>query len=357
MKRIAVCFAPVDKRYLERLEDQLKPLAQRGTIGFWHSAKIEIGAEVAKVRRENIERADVIVLLISADFLADFDDLLKLALAQQLRGAVIVPVMLRATFLADEQLLAMARLPADGKPLSPRKDEDQAWVDVVQAIMAKVSGSSSQDKGPKEHDAIPKDDRASVLKLLFLGAVPTNAARLQIDREAREIERRINAAPHRDRIKLETQWAVTAEELSQLLLRHRPNILHFSGHGTPDGRIVLNDAQGNGYPVPREALAKLFAMFGKRGLRCVVLSACFAEEQAQAIAEHIDCVVGVSGAIADESAQSFAAGLYSALAAGETVEEAFSFGCIQISLMNQTGADAPRLICKKGVDAAQVRLV
>lgn len=357
MKRIAVCFAPADKKYLERLEDQLKPLAQRRTIDLWHSAQIFAGDEVAKVQREHIEHADVIVLLLSADFMADCDYMIQLALAQQKRGAAIVPVLLRAVYLADRQLQAMARLPSDGKPLSPRKDEDQAWVDVVRAILAKMSISDNKDNRTLEGDACPQGAPADVLKLLFLGAVPSNTARLQIDREAQEIERRIDFAQQRGRIKFETQWAVTAEALGQLLLRHRPNILHFSGHGTSDGRIVLLNAQGQGYPVPREALAQLFAMFGNRGLRCVVLNACYAEEQAQAIAEHIEFVIGVSGAIADESAQSFSAGLYSALAVGETVADAFSFGCIQIGLMNQIGANAPRLICKKGVDATRVRLV
>lgn len=362
MKRTAVCFAPQDKRYLERLEDQLSTLVARGNIELWHSGKIDPGADIFKAVNRSLERADIIVLLISADLLASFDHMVTLALAQQARGALVIPVMLRATFLADERLAAMKRFPSDGKPLSPRRDEDQVWVEVVHALMEqaakptetnRIHASQSQRGADRPETSAPP----APLKLLFLGAAPSDTTRLHLDREVREIARRIDYAQQRQSIQLVQQWAVTAEELSQLLLRHRPNIVHFSGHGTEDGMLVLLDRQGLSYPVPRGALTQLFALLRKKDLRCVVLNACFAEEQARAIAEHIEFVVGISGAIADESSLSFAAGLYTGLAAGETMEDAFALGCIQIGLMNQTQADAPRLLCRNGVDPTTTRLL
>lgn len=360
--RIAVCSAFQDKQYLERLEDQLSALVARGQILLWHSGKIDPGADFSKEVNRNLEQADIIVLLISADLLASADPMVRLALAQQARGAKIIPVMLRATYLADEHLAAMKRLPTDGNPLSPRIDEDQAWVEVVNALMEQATPSAGTNR-ERAQPPQPVADRTEMsaagapLRLLFLGAAPSDATRLQLDREVREIGQRIDYAQQRKHIHLEQQWAVTAQELSQLLLRYRPNILHFSGHGTADGRLVLVDGQGRSSPVPRVALAQLFALFKKKGLRCVVLNACFAEEQARTIAEHIEFVVGISGAIADESSLSFAAGLYTGLAAGETMEDAFQLGCIQIGLMDQTQADAPRLLCRSGVDAATTRLL
>ncbi len=45
----------------------------------------------------------------------------------------------------------------------------------------------------------------------------------------------------------------------------------------------------------------------------VCLNACYSEKQAHAIAQHIDCVVGMSDAVGDESAVSFSASFYQAL--------------------------------------------
>lgn len=214
---------------------------------------------------------------------------------------------------------------------------------------------------PESRLAADQDTAASAgsspLKILFLGAAPSDASRLSTDLEIREIDRRIQLGALRDRCKLIQEWAVTAADLSQILLRHRPAIVHFSGHGTPDGRLVLLDAQGKGYPVPQAALTGLFALFRNQGLRCVVLSACFAEEQAQAISQHIEFTVGISGAIADVSATSFAAGFYSGLAGGASVRDAFALGQVQIMLLNQGQPEAPRLICRTDADPNTSRLL
>lgn len=195
------------------------------------------------------------------------------------------------------------------------------------------------------------------LKLLFLASCPSNAGRLHLDVEAREIGRRIDYAQVRSRIQMAQEWAVTVTDLSQILLRHRPNIVHFSGHGSTDGRIVLEDAQGQGYAVPSEALTELFKLFGNLGLRCVVLNSCYSDEQAKVIANHIEFVIGISGAIKDECSLAFTAGFYGGLAAGETVETALSLGRIQIALVGQPQTIAPRLLCRADANPATTRFL
>jgi hypothetical protein len=76
----------------------------------------------------------------------------------------------------------------------------------------------------------------------------------------------------------------------------------------------------------------------------VVLNACFSEAQAEAIAKHIDCVVGMSKTIKDRSAISFAASFYQALAYGRTVQEAYDLGCNQIYMENLSQEDVPQLL-------------
>jgi predicted transcriptional regulator len=80
-------------------------------------------------------------------------------------------------------------------------------------------------------------------------------------------------------------------------------------------------------------LAVLFEQFASQ-VNCVVLNACYSETQANAIAKHIDCVIGMNQAIGDRAAIAFAIGFYQALGAGLTVEEAYKLGCVQIRLQN-----------------------
>lgn len=194
------------------------------------------------------------------------------------------------------------------------------------------------------------------LRLLCLCAAPLHAERLKADLEVKQIDGRLLYSEHRSRWELIPEWAVTLEDLSKVLLRYQPAVIHFTGHGTPEGKLVFLDGQGCARPAPRSALSALFSLFRNRGLRCVVLSACYAEEQARAIAEHIEFVVGISGAIHDNSARSFAAGFYSGLAAGMTVAESFDLGRIQIALLGQADADTLRLISRGGADPTKTRL-
>jgi hypothetical protein len=78
-----------------------------------------------------------------------------------------------------------------------------------------------------------------------------------------------------------------------------------------------------------------------------VLNVCYSENQAQAIAEHIDCVVGMSEAIGDEAAISFAAAFYRALGYGRDVKTAFDLGTSLIDLGGLGEQDIPKLLAPK----------
>lgn len=67
-------------------------------------------------------------------------------------------------------------------------------------------------------------------------------------------------------------------------------------------------------------------------MKVVVLNVCFSEPQAQAIARHIDCVIGTKQDIGDDTAIAFSVGFYQALAAGRSVEDAFQLGCAEIRM-------------------------
>ena len=95
--------------------------------------------------------------------------------------------------------------------------------------------------------------------------------------------------------------------------------------------------------VAAASLSQLFSIL-KDDIRCVVLNACYSERQAQAIASHIDCVVGMSKAIGDQTAMMFSAAFYRALAHGRDIRTAFDLGCSQIRLSGLPEQDTPRLL-------------
>ena len=181
------------------------------------------------------------------------------------------------------------------------------------------------------------------VRALFLAANPPATTRLRLDEESRSIDQALQRGRHRDRFELATQWAVQLGDLQGHLLRYRPDIVHFSGHGA-DGALVLEDATGGPRTLQPADLRALLEQLG-RNIRCVVLSACFTQPQAEEIARHIPCVIGTSRAISDTAAIGFATGFYEALAHGENVRTAFELGGQRIALAERGGGrrdvDAP----------------
>lgn len=171
------------------------------------------------------------------------------------------------------------------------------------------------------------------IKILFLASEPSDASRLRLGQELRDIREKLQLAKYRDRFVLEQRWSLRSTDISQAILDIAPTIVHFSGHGTDTGELFFEDNLGKLHPVQPDALAKLFALVDKQ-VYCVVLNACHSKTQAEAIAEYIPFVIGMNQAIGDQAAIAFAIGFYTALGANLSIEEAYNFGITQIQLQN-----------------------
>ena len=194
------------------------------------------------------------------------------------------------------------------------------------------------------------------IKLLFLAANPIDTDRLQLDEEIRLITQKIRGAEHRDRIELIPALAVRPDDLLQLLNEHKPDIVHFSGHGSPAGEIVLVDNTGQAKPVNANALKLLFTTL-KDNVRLVALNACYSWAQANAIVSNIDCAVGTNKSISDKAAIIFAASLYRAFGFGRSVKEAFDQAKTALVLEGISEEKTLELLCRPGIDPAQVYIL
>ncbi len=187
------------------------------------------------------------------------------------------------------------------------------------------------------------------IKILILTANPRDSDRLRLDQEVREIETELLRAKSRDSVELITKWAVRVDDLARALLDHNPQIIHFSGHGTGDDGLALEDDAGNVQLVKTEPLARLFKL-ARNSVQCVVLNACYSEVQAAAIHQHIDCVVGMNKAIGDKAAIQFATKFYQALATGRSFQYAYDFACTVLDLSGSTEAATPTLLNRNEAD-------
>jgi CheY-like chemotaxis protein len=213
-----------------------------------------------------------------------------------------------------------------------------------QAVQEALAEHYKQRRPTRESAGLPGPDPAqfpqdgkpdTMLTILFLAADPTDASRLRLGQEFREIKERLQLSRHRDRLKLELpQLSARPADVSQALLDTQPQIVHFSGHGTSTGALCFENQAGTARLVQPKALARLFGQFVGQ-VDCVLLNACYTKEQAKAIARHIDFVIGMSQAISDKAAIAFATGFYQALGAGRTIEQAYELGRVLVELQEE----------------------
>ncbi|MGB7485664.1 MAG: CHAT domain-containing protein [Phormidesmis sp.] len=171
--------------------------------------------------------------------------------------------------------------------------------------------------------------RKPMKRILALSANPKGTHPLRLDEEIREIDQALRAASLRDEFELHQRWALRPKDLQRALLEVEPTIVHFCGHGEGQAGITLEDRSGQPQFVSTQALARLFDLCAE-GIRCVLLNACYAEVQADAIVRSIDYVIGMRQAVPDRVAIAFSTGFYKGLGAGQTIEAAFDSGCEEI---------------------------
>jgi ferredoxin len=183
--------------------------------------------------------------------------------------------------------------------------------------------------------------------ILILAANPKSTPRLRLDQEVREIDSGLQRARHRDEFVLRQQWAVRAQDVRRAMLDYAPSIVHFCGHGHGEAGIAMEDEMGEAQLVSADALAGFFALFAD-SVQCVVLNACYSEIQAQAIAQHIDYVVGMRQEIADAASLEFAVAFYDALGAGRSFEFAFKLACNAIQMAGIPASLKPVMVTRMG---------
>jgi len=176
--------------------------------------------------------------------------------------------------------------------------------------------------------------------ILIVSASPLTQDRLRLGAEFRDIRHALQRSRNREDWVIESNEAVTVDDLRRALLDFRPTVVHFSGHGGGLGGLCFEDADGNTNSTDAVPLAKLFHHF-KDDLKCVVLNACYSEVQGDVIRQEIDYVVGMSAAVNDNSAAKFAVAFYDAVFAGTNFRTAFDLGCTALDLNNLPDADVP----------------
>jgi len=138
-----VSYSHRDERYRQALDISLAQLKRSALISLWYDMKILPGQEWNEEIDKNLETADIVLVLVSPDFLASdyaYTHEMQRAIERHHNGlATVVPIILRPSDWQDSPLGDLQALPSNGRPISMWPKRDQAWLDVVYGLRQLVS--------------------------------------------------------------------------------------------------------------------------------------------------------------------------------------------------------------------------
>jgi hypothetical protein len=134
---------PEDRSLLERLDKHLAVMRRQGLISTWNKSQIKSGANVQHEINRHLEQAQIILFMISADFLAAYyledDTCFARALDRRTTGTRVIPVLLRPSDWQDTPFGKLMPLPLNGIPVSAWSSREEALYQIARGLRAVVN--------------------------------------------------------------------------------------------------------------------------------------------------------------------------------------------------------------------------
>ncbi len=147
---VFISYAHEDQALLKELEKHLATLRRQNIIASWYDGDITPGEEWKPQIMEHLNSAQIILLLVSADFInSDFCYSIEMehALARQdADQARVIPIILRPVDWKAAPFAKLQALPSGGKPVTRWTTHDDAFLDVVQGIRKAIDDLTNKRK-------------------------------------------------------------------------------------------------------------------------------------------------------------------------------------------------------------------
>lgn len=143
-------YSHIDEALRDQLEMHLSLLKRQGLVEAWHDRRILAGDELDPTIKENIESADVILLLVSANFIGSdycYSKEMSRAIERHNSGeARVIPVILRPCDWHSAPFGKLLATPKDAKAITMWANTDEAFTDVVRQVRSAVEAMNARTK-------------------------------------------------------------------------------------------------------------------------------------------------------------------------------------------------------------------
>ena len=146
---IFISYSHKDSEYKDRLERHLAGLKRYSNVNTWVDQQILPGQLWEKEIETQLRNANIIIQLVSADYLASDFCMKELEIAierDKSSEAVLIPIIVRPCLWQTTSLGKIQVLPPEGKPVSSWQNEDEAFAMVVEGIRRVVLSIDDKNK-------------------------------------------------------------------------------------------------------------------------------------------------------------------------------------------------------------------
>jgi nucleoside phosphorylase len=165
---VFLSYAPEDEELLRQLEKHLSLLKRQGVIATWHDRQIVAGMDRAQIIDQQLEQAQMILLLVSADFVASdycYGHELQRALERHWAGqAQVIPILLRPVDWQGTPFAHLQALPTNGKAVTSWTKRDEVLTEIaseLRRMIAAFTGGEPAASAPVEHETTPSPHSAN----------------------------------------------------------------------------------------------------------------------------------------------------------------------------------------------------
>lgn len=191
MAKLVFSYSHADEALRNELEKHLAPLKRQGLIETWHDRRIIAGQEFDREIGRHFAEADIVLLLISPDFI-NSDYCYDIEMVQSLERhhagqAVVIPVILRLCHWHDLPFGKLLAATVDGTPVTQFPTLDEGFYQVVDAIKRALKHLDRPAPRPKALAAMHTAEGRAREEAIVIS--PTRSSNLRIKRKFTDRER------------------------------------------------------------------------------------------------------------------------------------------------------------------------
>jgi hypothetical protein len=153
--KIFCSYAEKDEKLLEGFKENLRPLISSGLIEWWYDRNISMGTEWQYTVDSHLNKAEIILLLVSQYFMdSDYAYTLEAARALERHEhgeARIIPILLRPIYYGRAPFAKLQALPIDALPITSWRNQDEAFAKIAKDLQTSLK---AKEEWPKEGDAL-----------------------------------------------------------------------------------------------------------------------------------------------------------------------------------------------------------